>query len=1520
MPNLRLAGDSDSILNGNTQANVKAQLAALVDLMRQVAGDAAVSAGNLEQADPLNAPFTIYVNPYTGSDKFVGGQYNNFETGATDEQIIASKLKRLEKQRLTCGFTPQRPFKTINRAIIEAAIITSKNWYTYTDPRAHVDCVSIVLAPGVHTLYNDPGSTGTSLASWGTEKDPSIAELIAFNPANIGGVLLPRGCSLCGPDLRKTTIRPSWVPGAADEASDYSNRRGMLKITGTGYFFGFTVMDKVGLTTSHHLLDAFHFGSKAELDAFYAKCFSAVGTGADLGAALTVSRPTEYEIVGPIDTTQSPSAAWDTTASASPYIFNCSIRSDYGLGGAWMDGAKVGGLKSMVCANFTGVSLQKDMSSWQRYDGSGWTSTTYQQYISTTPNNIRMNPARLSRHISAVNDAFIQEVSVFAIGQGIHHFTDRGGEITVTNSNSSFGGCAALSRGYKSYPFPQDENWTISKVQVPLNLGEKVGNIRRIFLGVIESITSTRITLATPLATDESTETVPALLLRDGYSLPANTKIWVENPVGEHWRADLTTAAWNSNTPDRINIQSELTQAATNEVVGINPDTDESFAIGKRVYIRRLVDTRTPNERRLSLLLNNTASARVPERNFVLQTDPNRTGGAISRELLTGGAEVLVTSNVGIGPVPGPGVAKTAEVTLRRAAPTITYANGTYYRAGTVVRHQNKHFQALRDQITEAPAPDPASWGETFVHMPSAHNTEDAFRNESPILVLDTDTDANDNTETCGINFSTIWTAAGPVRDQYRSAADYLGLHALLVALGFTATTAHTALVPQAEDNRERNPASAIDFPTPPSGGAATALGNWAVEFRRPSVLRLYGHAWEWAGFLNYSKSIPAAQQDMSPQNKFTYYFTNDVGGRVVPQGSNEDGFNVSTRGLEDVETGATLSVDAIGSSTLDTFQQTDFPNGLTASQITVDNLTINTSVVFPEVAAARTTSLGPVRLADAVKLRSADVIPGATDAQRNSSINAEPDVVTIKGLNYWARSAGVLTRRTGVATLYVVPDNAVLGGTYNFDGTTATLTEDPNRGGATLLDKAPLTRATAVKFSRAVEYSNAIYSELETVSYRLANGPYWTGVSFNHIANVIGATARFPVGNVVADYTQPNTKPTTDVKAIHDANNPFVAPCFATGISSSFVPAPNFVFNANPVRLTFNFAGSVQGLCWLSVTQTLNDSVNYPSSIYTAAMRPFRVPGISLQNFLDLYLDQVIDSSTRLDKFWGNPNIVCRGPSFTMSDCIFGGKAPGRGDIGYGSRGPIIQPAGDVNIVVRGVYFLGNTRLTTLPLAAAKGIVIGGDTFGTRNTQEFIGSRVEGGRGYRITVQFNGRYSANPSGANADRNFDVNSIHILDDNGNYGLLANRAATDGTRGASMENIIGQMNPGSFLYTGGYPSWQRGFTNTNKQPGLAGTFGNNSTSSEGPVGISTGLGPLQFYRFDSYSNSVWQLATSGSVITSNVTLAPQPGQSQLSYTNSGDNALNIRAQAFYRGIDINTAQLVGGALTSDRFFG
>jgi hypothetical protein len=1513
MTSLKLAGESGALDAAASVAEFQQQIAAMNDLMRQVAGDAAVSAGSLNQADPLSAPFTLHVNPYTGSDKFVGGSYNSHESGATDEEIIASKLKRIEKQRLVCGYTPQRPFKTINRAVIEAAIITSKNWYTYTDPRAHVDCVSIVLAPAVHVLHNDPGSSSTSLPSWGTAKDPTIAELVAFNPANVGGVLLPRGVSLCGPDLRKTTIRPTWVPAAADEAADYSNRRGMLKITGTGYFFGFTVMDKVGEKRSHHLLDAFHFASKAELDPFYAKCFSAVGTGADLAAALTVTRSTEFEIVGPIDIADSPRPEWDTTASASPYIFNCSIRSDYGLGGAFMDGAKVKGLKSMVCANFTGVSLQKDMSSWQRYVNGNWTTTTYAQYIATDPDSIRMNPARLSRHISAINNCFIQEVSVFAIGQGVHHFTDTGGEITVTNSNSSFGGCAAISRGYNTIAFPQDRNWTVGRLRVPVNLGEKVGNIRRIFLGTIDAITSTRITLASPLAIDETSSTIPALLLRDGYSLPANTKVWVENPTGDDWRADLTAAAWSGSNADRINIQAALSQSGTNDPVGTNPDTGVSLAIGKRVYIRRLVDTRSPNERRVSLQLNNTSSARIPERNFILQTDPDRSGGAISRVLAPGGAEVFAVSGTGVGPAAGAGVAKTAEVTIRRSAGSVNYANSTFFRAGTVVKYAGKHYQSLRNQTTASAVPDPLTWGETFVHMPSDYNAEDVLRNESPILTIDTDTDANADTQTCGINFTTVWTSAGPVRDQYRSATDYVGVHAFLVALGLTATQAHTALLPRSAATRTLDPSNATDLPDAPSGGAATGRGNWAIEFRRPSVLRLFGHAWEWAGFLNYSKSIPAAQKDLSPQNKFTYYFTNDIGGRVVPQGSNEDGFNVSPKGLEDIETGATLTVDSIGSSTLDDFQSTDFPNGLTASEITVDTLTINTSVQFPEVSAAKVDSLGPVRLADAFALRSTAAIGGTTDSQRNANINQEPDVVTIKALNYWKNENRLITARPGAQFIYIDPVNG-----RNISNIDTLFGAPPvTQVGA---DASSDRAAVAIRsLAAAANYANQAFGPTTTVEFRCGPGVYLdTGtITFSTVArirawdfsanaylndSVNGGTVEFATGNYRNIATQP---------------------IFLT--RPSYSNSDDFgITQALPVHFIFKEAGGVTGVVWWGIMDTIIQS-SVPDSFFasgglnTAADSGNATNWRALaksdnDNALNYYVREHIMKAGVPGKLYGHRAgvFISFEKTGNINNVSLGAVSPADPFLPGDDRAfdAVIRLSPQL-VTISGLRLVGNCNFSSAVNTGAFSVIRYRPSGYTTASYQYtgfavalIGARDEVGDSILVRFGTAGRTPGSSDANNtADYNHPWNHVSLLNNSLQVASSTGSASGSGwkTIGPSLESIIGQING---TRSNVARNWTQFRITSNGSGGFLGKFGLHDTTAGTDRRTHGALTPLSLFGFGRDTPStILRVAGTGEL--------PVVDYSGLGPGDVGEfvnfDTLNMRVRPYETGTDITTGR-------------
>ena len=1555
MASLEFAGDSGSLTDiDSTQGEFRGQLAALTDMVKQIVGDAAVSAGSIAQADPLNAPFTLYVNPYTGSDDFVGGSYNDYETGSGAD-LLASKLKRLEKQRLTCGFSPQRPFKTINRAAIEAAIITSKSWYTdYTDA-GQVDCVSIVLSPGVHTVYNDPGSSSTSLTSWGTSKTPTVSELIEFNPATVGGVLLPRGCSLCGADLRKITLRPNYVPAAADETSNYSNRLGLLKITGTGYFFGFTIMDKTGLAASHHLLDGFHFASKAELDAFYDKCEAAVGTGATLSSTLINTRSTEYEIVGPIDIAQAPTSAWDTTASASPYIFNVSIRSNYGLGGAFMDGSKVEGLKSMVCANFTGVSLQKDMSCWQVYSSGAWANLVnnaagYETYISTSPNDVRMDPDRLSRHISAINNAVIQEVSVFAIGQGIHHFTDSGGEVTITNSNSSFGGCSALSKGYKTFPFPQDENWTVAKIQVPLDLGEKTNNIRRIFLGTISAVSASLITLDNGLEITSDSTTVPNILYKDDYSFKSGTRIWVENPVGDDWQTSLTATAWSDSTPEEINVSGALTESDTGKAVGDNPETGVSLAVGKRVYVRRLADTRTPGERRISLQLANTSDARIPEQNYVLQTDPARAGGEISRELTKTGIEILTVGTAGKGS--STGVSTAAEITLRRAAPNLNYAAGDYYRAGTVVKHNNKHFQALKTQTASGSNPDSDSWGETYVHMSESYRAEDDRRSVAPILVLDTDTSSNANSTTLGINWTTEWTSATDLRTQYESATDYQGVYAFLKALGFSTGDARSSLVPKAEAARELDPSSQLTGT--PSGGAATGLGNWAIEFRRPSMLRLYGHAWEWTGYLNYSKALPAAQKNLGAQNKFTYYFTHEVGGRVVPQGSNEEGFNITPRGLENVETGATISVENINNATIDDFQTTDFPNGLTAESITVGDLTVSGSATFSSSSAANTDRLGAVQLADAAALRANVAITGTNDSELNSAINTEPDVVTIKALNYWKKENGLLSAPTsGTQYIYVDP----------VGGTNVANVDDA-------INAPPTTAAQAItRLDIAASFVATLFSPSVTVEYRIGPGLYTRNTCTFTTKTRIRAWD-YTAGTYLNDNTSGGSTPFLggDTPIYGDYDNPTKQPTFPTTFSALRVRTSqdSLLIYANPKTLIFEQEGTVIGVSWLGIVDTMLST--FPDSAYPTQASPSSLASVPVTEWRTAAINDPDEALNYLFRSFAARNFAPGATEYKiygmrqynavrfidggrLENCAFGAMMPSDTKIlgSDSARHSLIGVYSGKEIVADGIRMYGNVKVSNEVNSGSVTVSEGTYDFSKIRIRKSAGSTWE--TNYRFTghsmsafscqngnatmrIALGTKNQSDANGVNYTSNFAWNNWTLLNNNNQVATSVAAASDDGWKviGPSfnrfIDGLVDTVEPHNRRHFNQYTITNSTGSNFSTGfHGVFGTFNGTFTSSTGDdTKYTRGVGLADYGKLTKFSEiagsytyqSFFRVAGSGNIPDLNTYVSGlsvgQAGQDDDRTSTLGlFTELNIKLRGYQTGCDTTTGRIIGSSL-------
>ena len=529
------------------------------------------------------------------------------------------------------GNSLTQPFKTVQRALLEAARFS----YVRGSNNDITEKTTILLFPGVHIIDNRPGFAVKNVGGTAKAVSPGGAEVIAsdalsltlttnfditqsdnilykFNSIN-GGIVVPRGTSIVGLDLRKTKIRPKYVPNPTDSTIDNS---AIFRITGACYFWQFSIFDgdetgtvytsptdfsdtnKSTPTFSHHKLTCFEYADGVnippgyditDLDMYYSKLSNAfnAASGRDIDQKYPSSslgfakqRP-EWEIVGafasdPISissiisgdglapstiitvttatqhnlTTNTPikingvnttdynistkvqnvlssteftyllpnvrntlparptisgstvTIETDTVGGASPYIFNISLRSVYGMNGMHADGSKASGFRSMVVAQFTGVSLQKDDRAFVKYNE---TSRKYEGIIYSTVTGADLasgststNPASAyhldsgviyrngweSTHIKMSNDAFIQIVSVFAIGYASHFKGESGADASITNSNSNFGQNSLAATGFKKTAFVKDNTAYITSVISPRAITSNETNIDWISLDV----------------------------------------------------------------------------------------------------------------------------------------------------------------------------------------------------------------------------------------------------------------------------------------------------------------------------------------------------------------------------------------------------------------------------------------------------------------------------------------------------------------------------------------------------------------------------------------------------------------------------------------------------------------------------------------------------------------------------------------------------------------------------------------------------------------------------------------------------------------------------------------------------------------------------------------------------------------------------------------------------------------------------------------------------------------------------
>jgi len=627
------------------------------------------------------------------------------------------------------GNSLARPFRTVQRALIESAR------FSYIKGRSNdsVEKTTILLMPGEHTIDNRPGFQCFDSSGVAKVKSPegvvSNANLTLnldlntnfdltqednilykFNSIN-GGTIVPRGTSIVGLDLRKTKIRPLYVPNPTDISVPTS---AIFRITGTCYFWQFSIFDgnenslvytnnidfsdtkKSIPTFSHNKLTVFEYADGVnnvstygitDLDMYYAKLSNAYNVASTREIEISEKYPQdplafekqrpEYEIVGafatdplelssieagsggvvtsvvtvrtkiahgfqvgtpiqirgvdptnynisaivtaihatndkqftyslqsfPLDlrvgnvASATVTIETDTVFGASPYIFNCSMRSVYGLNGLHADGDKATGFRSMVVAQFTGVSLQKDDRAFTEYDSSTRSynkisigSAVYGSDLSSgasataTGQVYHLNSGAIYRngwetcHIKLTNDAVLQIVSVFAIGYAKHFEARSGADASITNSNSNFGQLSLISEGFKREAFTKDDRGFITSIIPPRSITTEEDELDWVSISGTGDVasTSTRLYLHGYKSKD-----IKPLVITQGYRVGAkvNDIIYLPSPTNTPYQASIVMEDGSSSFKS-YSVTSEPDENSNSFFIGVN-----DLKIGEKVII-----------------------------------------------------------------------------------------------------------------------------------------------------------------------------------------------------------------------------------------------------------------------------------------------------------------------------------------------------------------------------------------------------------------------------------------------------------------------------------------------------------------------------------------------------------------------------------------------------------------------------------------------------------------------------------------------------------------------------------------------------------------------------------------------------------------------------------------------------------------------------------------------------------------------------------------------------------------------
>tara|TARA_Y100001970_G_scaffold16140_2_gene18166 strand:- start:4216 stop:9783 length:5568 start_codon:yes stop_codon:yes gene_type:complete len=618
------------------------------------------------------------------------------------------------------GNSLTKPFKTIQRALIESARFS----YLEGDDNDLVERTTILLFPGEHIVDNRPG--------FGIRSDGGIAKAIHPNGSSVsgalntltltlnsnfdltqednilykfnstkGGVVVPRGTSLVGLDLRKTKIRPKYVPNPTDPAVDNT---AIFRITGACYFWQFTIFDgdeksfvytdpkefnsnQAIPTFSHHKVTCFEyadgintldqFSGLTDLDVYYSKLSNAFnvastrdiinkyplapkdfskqrpefeivgafatdplkvtniisGDGATPGQVVTVTTKLPHNLTGgtpikmrgvneeeynistkvqsvlddnrftyllplvPPNLKAGPAGGLsaanaqvlvetDTVTGASPYVFNCSMRSVFGIQGMHCDGSKATGFRSMVVAQFTAVSLQKDDRAFVKYDETNrkYDGLTINRKVgaelasessSTNPATVfHLDPGAVYRydwrtsHIKVSNDAVVQIVSVFAIGFHSHFNMLAGADASITNSNSNFGQFALAAEGFKKEAFEKDNKGFVTSIITPRAVVTSDQKIEWLQIDPTKTASNTEDPDNRLYLLGQTKLSIKPTDIAQGFRIGARVgeKVYIDNTTATPYEASIVMTKKNHNDPS-LNTAINATTSSSEKMV-----------------------------------------------------------------------------------------------------------------------------------------------------------------------------------------------------------------------------------------------------------------------------------------------------------------------------------------------------------------------------------------------------------------------------------------------------------------------------------------------------------------------------------------------------------------------------------------------------------------------------------------------------------------------------------------------------------------------------------------------------------------------------------------------------------------------------------------------------------------------------------------------------------------------------------------------------------------------------------------